>query len=124
MPKRPPLPRGLVERVAEIMAALPEVYEEDAWTGVRWRVRKATIVHLFGGEDQRFRLVFRGDPDEVIAFENMGHPYFRAGWGSDVIGLVVEDQTDWVEVAELLTASYCRQAPGKLAALVIPDAPV
>ncbi|MGA4668429.1 MmcQ/YjbR family DNA-binding protein [Propionibacteriaceae bacterium Y1923] len=121
MPRRPPLPREYIERVAEIVALLPESYEQDAWTGVRWRVRNATIVHLFGGEDQRFRLVFRGDPDEVVAFEHMGEPYFKAGWGTDVIGVVIDEQTDWDEVAELLTASYCLMAPAKLVAQVQPN---
>lgn len=120
MPARPPIPHEYVERVAQVMARLPQTHEEDAWTGVRWRVRHATIAHLFGGEDQRFRIVFRGEPDEVIAFENLGEPYFRAGWGSNVIGLVIDAQTDWQDLAELLVASYCLQAPAKLAADVMP----
>ncbi|WP_242681108.1 MmcQ/YjbR family DNA-binding protein [Tessaracoccus sp. SD287] len=97
---------------------LPETYEEEAWTGVRWRVRQATIVHLFGGEDQRFRIVFRGEADEVIAFEHMGEPYFRAGWGQNVIGVVLDDDTNWEEVTELMVASYCLVAPAKLSAQV------
>lgn len=88
---------------------------EGAWTGVRWRVGSATVAHLFGGEDQRFRLVLRAEPDEVAAFEAMGEPYFRAGWGQDVVGLVLDGTTDWDEVEELLVASYCVQAPRELA---------
>lgn len=81
---------------------------------MRWRVGSATVAHLFGGEDQRFRVVLRAEPDEVAAFEAMGEPYFRAGWGSDVVGLVL-DEADWDEVEELLVASYCVQAqrPGR-----------
>ena len=52
-----------------------------------------------------------------------GHPFFYAGWGRDVMGLVIDDDTDWIEVAELLTESFCVMAPQKLAALVDrPDA--
>lgn len=120
MAARPPLPRDYIERVAAVMASLPETYEEDAWTGVRWRVRSATIVHLFGGEDQRFRLMFRGDADEVVAFEHMGEPFFRADWGANVIGMIVDAETDWDDVTELLTTSYCLQAPARLAASVLP----
>lgn len=82
---------------------------------MRWRVGSATVAHLFGGEDQRFRVVLRAEPDEVAAFEAMGEPYFRAGWGSDVVGLVLDERTDWDEVEELLVASYCVQAPSVLA---------
>ena len=49
----------------------------------------------------------------------MGHPFFRAGWGTNVMGLVLDDATDWDDVAELLTESYCIMAPKKLAARVV-----
>ena len=70
--------------------------------------------HL-GGEDQLFRVTFRAEPDEVVAFEHMGPPYFKGSWGGNVVGLLVDDHTDWEELAELLTDSYCIQAPTKLA---------
>jgi hypothetical protein len=50
-----------------------------------------------------------------MAFEHLGEPYFRAGWGRNVVGLLVDDATDWDELAELLTDSYCLQAPATLA---------
>ena len=69
------------------------------------------------------RITFRGEPDEVAAFEHMGHPYFRSSWGGNVIGLVLDDATDWEELAELVTDSYCIQAPASLALQVArPDA--
>ena len=49
---------------------------------------------------------------------NAGHPFFYAGWGRDVVGMVLDDGTDWEEVAELLTESYCVLAPKKLVVLV------
>jgi hypothetical protein len=42
---RPPRiePAGdVVARVAATALALPDAYEEDAWIGVRWRVRSKT----------------------------------------------------------------------------------
>ncbi|WP_232677914.1 MmcQ/YjbR family DNA-binding protein [Nocardioides sp. R-C-SC26] len=92
--------------------------QEPAWVGVRWRVGDATVAHVFGGEDQLIRVTFRAEPEEVMAFQHLGAPYFRAGWGSNVVGMVIEDSTDWVEVGELLTDSYCLQAPAHLAAQV------
>lgn len=116
--QRPEVPPQILERVERIMAALPQTYREDAWVGQRWRVGTSTVAHVFGGEDQLFRIVFHGEPDEVGAFEHLGHPYFRVGWGANVIGLVLDERTDWQEVTELLTDSYRVQAPANLAALL------
>ena len=90
--------------------------------GTRWRVGQATVAHVFGGEDQQFRVTLRAEPGEVMAFEHLGAPYFRAGWGRNVVGLILDTDTDWDELAELLTDSYCLQAPAHLAARV--DRPV
>lgn len=120
--ERPEVPLEMICRVRAVFDSLPECLEEDAWVGVRWRVGKATVAHVFGGEDQLFRITFRAEPDEVMAFEHLGAPYFRVGWGGNVVGMMIGDDTDWPEVAELLTDSYCIQAPPRLAALV--DRPV
>lgn len=118
---RPLVPEAWVLRIDAVLGALPRCAREPAWTGTRWRVGSATVAHVFGGEDQAFRITFRGEPDEVVAFEHLGHPYFRSGWGSNVIGLVLDEErgVDWDELAELLTDSYCLQAPSHLAAQVV-----
>jgi len=108
----------MVARLRSLLTGFPGCREEDAWTGVRWRVGPATVAHVFGGEDQLFRIVFRAEPDEVMAFAHLGAPYFKAGWGGNVVGLLLDDDTDWDELAELLTDSYCLQAPQHLAAQV------
>ena len=115
---RPEVPEDYVRRVHAVMSSLPRCHQEPAWVGVRWRVGQATVAHLFGGEDQLFRIVFRAEPDEVIAFEHMGEPYFRGGWGGNVVGMLIDDDTDWEELAELLTDSFCLMAPATLAAQV------
>jgi len=109
-----------VEWVRRLRALLvfPQCVEEPAWTGVRWRVGSATVAHVFGGEDQLFRIVFRAEPDEVMAFEHLGDPYFRTSWGRNVVGMLLDASTDWQELGELLTDSYCLQAPAGLAARV------
>ena len=38
--------------------------------------------------------------------------------GRNVVGLLLDDSTDWEELRELLTDSYCLQAPRRLARLV------
>ncbi len=113
MGRRPELTSELVDRFRSIIATLRG---RSCWVRVRWRVGKSTIAHLLGGEDGQFRVTVRGDPDEVMAFEHMGPPYYRAGWGCDMIGMILTQDTDWNEVAELITMSYCLQAPAKLAA--------
>ncbi|GAB7005206.1 hypothetical protein JCM18899A_26790 [Nocardioides sp. AN3] len=118
MADRPDVPPEWVRRVGEVLQRFPECVEQDAWTGVSWRVGQATVAHVFGGEDQLFRIVFRAEPDEVMAFEHLGAPYFRASWGQNVVGLLLDDDTDWEELAELLTDSYCLQAPDRLASRV------
>jgi hypothetical protein len=118
MPERPTVPPAWVRRIGDLLLAFPECAEQDAWTGVSWRVGQATVAHVFGGEDQLFRITFRAEPDEVMAFEHLGAPYFRASWGRNVVGLLLDEDTDWVELAELLTDSYCLQAPERLASRV------
>ena len=115
MPDRPTVPAAMVRRIRTVLDPLPDTVEESAWVGVRWRVGAATVAHVFGGEDQLFRITFRAEPDEVMAFEHLGAPYFRAGWGRNVVGLLLDEDTDWEELAELLTDSYCLQAPRHLA---------
>ncbi|MDN5726617.1 MAG: MmcQ/YjbR family DNA-binding protein [Propionibacteriales bacterium] len=118
MTERPDVPVGMLRRLDRIMRKFPEVQQEQAWVGTRWRVGQATIAHVFGGEDQLFRISFRADPDEVMAFEHLGHPYFRSGWGGNSVGMILDEHTDFDELAELLTDSYCLQVPERLATLV------
>jgi hypothetical protein len=102
-------------------AHLPEAYEEQAWTGRRWRVRKKTIAHVLAldsAEGPTTIMTFRASGDEIDALLGSGHPFFKAGWGGDVVGMVLDGDVDWAEVAELLTESYCVLAPKKLVAQV------
>jgi hypothetical protein len=102
----------LLRRLRATFATFPEITEERAWAGLRWQVGKATVAHVFGGEDQRFRVTIRAELDEVLAFEHLGEPYLRARWGSNVVGLLIDDGSDWDEIAALLlTDSYCIQGP-------------
>lgn len=118
MSERAPIPTDTIQRLAAILEPLPECAEHDAWTGVAWKVRDATVGHVFGGEDGLVRITFRAEPDEVEAFPHLGPQYFKASWGTNVVGLILDQHTDWDELAELLTDSYCIQAPQDLAAQI------
>ena len=107
--------------VRERCLGLPEAYEEPAWVGTRWKVRKRTFAHLLGVEMDTGHLVVlavHSAGEELDVLRNAGHPYLQLGWGRDAVGLVVDADTDWDEVLELVTESYCVLAPKKLIALV------
>lgn len=118
------MPPEVVARVEAVLGALAECAQEQAWTGVRWRVGGATVAHVFGGEDQLLRITFHAEPAEAMALRHLGPPYFAVGWSHEVAGMVLDETTDWEELAELLTDSYCLQAPQRLASQVVrPDGP-
>jgi predicted DNA-binding protein (MmcQ/YjbR family) len=125
----PPL---IEDRLRAVCLALPEAYQEQAWVGTRWRVRKRTFAHVltvepgwapvhqqaFGVDGTACVVTFRAPGEEFGALVASGFPFYRVGWGHDVVGMVLGDQVDWDEVAELMADSYCVLAPKKLAALV------
>jgi predicted DNA-binding protein (MmcQ/YjbR family) len=119
---------AVVQRLAEIALALPEAHEEDAWTGVRWRIRTKTFAHVMVGQEgyeSSFRditgitapttvLTFRSSGDELLALTNAPLPFYKPPWSGTIVGVVLDDSTDWAEVAELVTESYRCCAPQKL----------
>ncbi|TDD99988.1 MmcQ/YjbR family DNA-binding protein [Jiangella asiatica] len=125
-------PPQIVRRLREVCLSLPDAYEEPAWVGTRWRVRGRTFAHVLdielghpaayawvvGADRPMTVLSFRATDEEMNALLAVGPPFFRGRWGRDVMILVLGDHTDWTEVAELLTESYCVLAPKKLVAQV------
>ncbi|MEY2427053.1 MAG: hypothetical protein QOI61_2625 [Actinomycetota bacterium] len=105
------------EKLRTICLALPDAYEEKAWAGSRWLIRRRNFAFCLGVDD-RVVVVFRSAPPELDALVHAGHPFFGMGDGKNVVGMVIDDETDWEELAELLSDSYCIMAPKKLAALV------
>ena len=118
--------RAAVEgRLQTICLALPEVHEGPAWNGRSWLIRKNHFCQLFIAEDHERKwgvIYFRSQPPELDALVASGHPFFKAAWGKRVIGMAIDGNVDWAEVAELIAESYCIQAPRKLARFVRPDA--
>jgi predicted DNA-binding protein (MmcQ/YjbR family) len=126
------VPDEIEAELRAICLELPDAYEEQAWKGTRWMVRKKTFAHVLGvvddsqvpdGADPRAAegdvvLTFRAAADELDVLRNAGHPFFYLGWGRDAMGMVLDAGTDWEEVRELVTESYCVLAPKKLIALI------
>jgi hypothetical protein len=129
------VPPGILVELRSVCLGLPDAYEQQAWAGARWQVRRRTFAHVLtvdsggpaGGAGYEAGtaadglvtvLTFRSSGPELDALRRAGHPFFRPGWGDNVVGMVLDEATDWDEVAELVTESYCIMAPKKLVTLV------
>ena len=123
MPEREFLnpPDDITTRVRAICAALPETTEHPSRRGsIFWRIRGGTFAYLDSvvrNEEVVTALTFRASGVELDALLHVGHPFYP-GWGGGLSAIVLVDDTDWDEVAEVLADSYCHLAPKKLAALV------
>lgn len=123
------VPAAVLTRLRKLCLELPETYEEQAWVGTRWRIRKKTFAHVLRVEPGRppvhakeasidgpnTVLIFRSRGEELEVLTATGYPFYRPQWGRDVVGMILRADVDWAEVAELVTESYCVQAPRKLA---------
>jgi len=113
------VPHAIVRRVRAACAHLPEAYEEQAYEGVHWRIRGRTLAHLgaHGDDNEHLTIVTFHAGEEHDLLIAVGHPFYP-GWGPGLVAMVLTDDatTDWEEVRELLTESYCLLAPKKLIA--------
>lgn len=130
MSERPEVPPDIVAKLAAICLGLPEANQENAWTGVRWMVAKknfAHVVHIEDGWPPAYaEAAHTSGPADVLTFRlplaqlalprYARAPFFKPVWFADIIGRVVDAQTDWDEVAEFVTASYAMLAPKRLVA--------
>jgi hypothetical protein len=58
-------------------------------------------------------IIVRSTGAERAALTAMGPPYL-ASWGDDVLAVVLDEISDWTEVAELIAESYRLLAPAML----------
>ncbi|MCU7724282.1 MmcQ/YjbR family DNA-binding protein [Actinoplanes sp. KI2] len=131
------VPPEILDQLRPICRRLPEAYEEPAWIGVRWRIRKRTFAHVCEPRPERYSayprhliadealvvMTFRVPADDLAGLTADGFPFFRAEWGHNVAGAVLGDHTDWTEIAELITDSYGEMAPKFLVARVADSGP-
>ena len=127
--KRPGVPKRIVTRLRSICLKFPEVVEEAAWVGVRWRIRKNTFAHVLmiadgwppayakaaATDGPACVLTFRSRLPEIDAEAFRQPPFFKPAWWPDIAGLFLDDDTDWKDVAKLLESSYRLLAPKRLA---------
>lgn len=129
--KRPHAPSAIVTRLRSATRKLPEAREEAAWLGVRWRIGKNTFAHVLvidagwppayakaaATDGSACVLTFRSRPPEVDADAFRKDPLFKLMWFPDIAGMLLRDDTDWKDVAELVEASYRLLAPKRLTRL-------
>ena len=122
---------SVVSRLRAICLELPEAYEEQAWVGTRWMIRKKNFAHVLAidsGWPPAYARAAKSDgPLTVVTFRSGARleaprfskvPFFKPVWWPDIAGLAIDAATDWDEVADLLTGSYCLLAPKKLVAQI------
>jgi len=116
------VPDGIVRRVRAACAHLPEAYEEQPFLRVRWRIRGRTladVVTVDRAEGPITCMYVHSAEPELSALVASGDPFYP-GWGGGLVAMVLREDgtTDWDEVKELVTDSYCLLAPKKLIALL------
>ncbi len=98
------VPAALVARVRSVCVALPEVFEEPAWVGTRWKIRTKTFAHVvhvesgwppayaaaLGADGPADVLTFRSSGPELAALSDTGPPFFKPVWFTDIVGLVLD----------------------------------
>jgi hypothetical protein len=118
------VPDDVLSRLRPLCLSLSEATEVPTPSGVDFQIRRRAFARLLTITDPAGRdftmLAFRADPDEREVLLAIGHPYFEVRSGVDRVGIIIEDATDWDELAELVTESYRLLAPKKLAALMEP----
>ncbi|MFK3756434.1 hypothetical protein [Lysobacter enzymogenes] len=126
------MPAAILTRLNAICLGLPEAYEETAWTGVRWMVAKKNFAHAVriengwppayaeaaGTAGPVTVVTFRLPAMRVNAPKFARAPFFRPVWFVNIAGLLLAEDSDWDEVADLIADSYRVLAPKKLAALL------
>ena len=121
------VPQDIVERIRTLCLALPEVTvrvdysRSDARsTAYSFDIRRRSFCLLVAREGPAGKpvplLVLRASPDEREALLSIGHPFLASRAGRDRIVVVLNDDTDWQEIRELVTESYRILAPKKLTA--------
>jgi hypothetical protein len=121
----------IVSRLRAICLEFPDAYEEQAWVGSRWMIRKKNFAHVLridaGWPPAYARAAKTEGPVTVLTFRSSARlqaprfskpPFFKPVWWPDIAGMTIDASTDWDEVSELLGGSYRLLAPKKLAARV------
>lgn len=117
-------PWDIAARVETMCRALPEMtMQAEGWARL-FNIRRRTFCLLTAQEKPDGslvpKLVLRAHPDEREVLLTIGHPFLASRAGPDRIEVLLNDDTDWQEIRELVNDSYRILAPKNLNALVEP----
>ena len=127
---RPNVAKPILTKLRSVCLALPETTEEPAWVGIRWCIRGKNFAHVLmiesgwppayakaaGSSGPLCVLTFRSDLAEFDPGSFSRPPYFKPVWWPNILGMALDEHTDWKAVGAHLVASYRLLAPKKLAA--------
>lgn len=115
-------PRSPLKRVRDICLALPEANEKEAWGRPTFRIRGKKMFAMYMDnhhDDGRLALWVNAPPGEQDLLVEADRdccfvpPYMGpSGW----VGLRLDREVNWDEVADLVLESYRMAAPKKLIA--------
>jgi len=109
----------ITDRLRTICLALPESTEKEAWGDATFRVRERIFAMIKTGDGRisvwckapagSQQMLVEADPDRFFV-----PPYVGAkGW----VGMRLDAEPEWGEVAKIVQRSYALVAPKRLAAL-------
>ena len=118
------VPKKFLNKMRKIALAMPEAVEKETWGHPTFRIRDKIFGGIGASENDDGELVittsFKAAAGEQESLLAEGHPFFRPmyvgnrGW----VGMVIDDDTDWEALAELVEDSFRAIAPKKVSALL------
>ncbi len=109
-----------IQAIRDIALGFPEATERETWGHPTFRVRDKIFVGCGIDDEGRAQLTMKAAPGEQESLLSEGDPFFMPkyvgskGW----IGIRVDDETDWREIAELVIDSYREIAPKRLSVTI------
>ena len=114
----------VLAKIRKICLSMPESSEKETWGHPTFRVRDKMFTTCAShpdpaGGDVRVMTMkaAEGEQESLLA---EGHPFFYPSYvgGKGWIGMIVDRDTDWSEVAELVEDSFRQIAPKRVSALL------
>jgi hypothetical protein len=122
------IPSHVLQRLRLVCLDLPEASEQRAWAGIRWVVAKKNFAHVLmidagyppayakaaGSDGPLCVLTFRAPRPDIEAPRFKRSPFFLPPWFDNIVGMSLDETTDWDDVQHRVIESYRVLAPKRL----------